>query len=162
MTVRYWLQRDRSDEKARYAVYDGRGRLKYCVKGTVKPSGEVMWLCDENGTAAGKIVRLGFNTFSVYRIRTDHETVRLGIAAASGRARVTFSGISFSIRGDVLSGSYEIIDADATVIASASKDFMKSCVQLTVNQEERELFCIGAAICIDSLTTERVPMPQMT
>ena len=161
MTVKYWLQRDRSDEKARYAVYDSRERLRYCVRGTVKPSGELMWICDDAGAAACKIMRLGFNTLSVYRIRTGNETARLNIAA-SGRARVSFSGISFSVRGDVLSGCYEIIDADATVICAVYKDFMKGCVQLTVNMEERALFCIGAAICIDSLTVDRMPAPQMT
>ena len=161
MTVKYWLQRDRSDEKARYAVYDDRERLRFTVKGTVKPSGELMWLYDGSGAAAGKILRLGFNTFSVYRIRTGRETLRLNIAVAAGRAKVSFPGISFSVRGDVLSGCYEIIDADGTVICAARKDFMKSCTQLTVNMEERELFCIGAAVCIDSLTPERLPSMQM-
>ena len=156
------MQRDRSDETARYAVYDGRGGLSYRVYGRIMPSGELIHITDTCESVKCKIRRLGFNRLSAYKIRSDYETVRMNLAAASGRAVVQFSGISFSVRGDVLGGSYDIVDADSTVVCTVCKDYAKSCVRLSVNMEERELFCIAAAVCIDGLTVERAPALQTT
>ena len=88
--------------------------------------------------------------------------MRLNIAVGSGRASIRFRGISFFVRGDVLMGSYSILDADTAVVCTVGKDFARGCTQLMLNQKEREVFCLATAICIDSMNVGSIPALQMT
>ena len=160
--VRFVLQRDKSDECSRYEVYDGSARLLYRISGKNSPSGASMIIRDTGGSVLCRIRRLGFNSLSAYSISSGTETARLNIVVSGGRAAVRFRGISFHIRGDVLSGSYDILDVDNTAVCAVNKDFTKGRVGLSVDMKEREIFCIAAAACIDSLTLDPVPALQMT
>ena len=160
--MRMQLQRDTSGETARYLVFDEGGTMCGRISGRISPSGELMMISDCGNNILCKVRRLGFSSLAAYRIRTGTETVRLQAAVSGGMAMVRFRGISFSIRGDVMSGSYDIIDADQTLVCSASKDFGKGCVMLEIFQQERGCLCVAAAACIDSLTLDRTPALQMT
>lgn len=160
--MKRYLQQDISDVCARYEVYDERGALIYRIRGRNTPSGESIRICDPQGAVLCKVRRLGFHALGAYTITIGCETVRLNIAVSAGRAAVRFRGISFSIRGDVMSGSYDIIDADKTVICTVYRDFTKGCTTLTVNNREREIFCIAAVACLNSLRAEAEPALQMT
>ena len=59
-------------------------------------------------------------------------------------------------------GSYSILDADTAEVCTVGKDFAKGCSQLLIRQEDREIFCIASAICIDSLAVGRLPALQMS
>jgi uncharacterized protein YxjI len=156
------LQRDRSGEQTRYLVYDEGGTMCGRISGRISPSGELMELSDCAGNILCRVRRLGFHTLSAYRIRTDTETVRLQAAVSGGVAMVRFRGISFSVRGDVMSGCYDIIDADQSLVCSAAKNYGKGAIRLEIYQQERGCLCVAAAACIDSLTLDRTPALQMT
>ncbi len=160
MTVRLFIKRDVSGSDSRYGVWDEKGAEKYRVIGRNTPSGESVRIKDNAGAAVCKIRRLGFSTLSAYTVKVGHETVRLNIALSGGVPSVRFHGISFIVRGDVCAGNYDILDADHTVVCVVSKDFAKRTLTLTVNMEERELFCIAAAICVDSLSLSTAPVLQ--
>ena len=162
ITVKIYLQRDTSDINARYQILDERGELKYTVTGKRNPSGESIRIRDIDGQTVCRIRGLGFSALSVYSISYGGESIRLNIAVANGRAAVRFRGISFLIRGDVLCGSYSVLDADTAVVCSVGKDFAKGCIQLDVFQTEREMFCIAAAACLDNLAVGHIPALQMT
>lgn len=121
-----------------------------------------MRICDTNGDIVCKIRSLGFTALSVYSISAGGESMRLNIAAGNGRASIRFRGISFLVRGDVLMGSYSILDADTAVVCTVSKDFVRECIQLNLHQKEREIFCLATAICIDSLNVCQTPVLQMS
>ena len=160
--MRIQLQRDTSGEDARYLVYDEGGTICGRIRGRINPPGEMMTLSDCGDNILCKVRRLGFSTLSAYRIRTSTETVRLQAAVSGGGAIVRFRGISFSVRGDVMSGSYDIIDADQSLVCAVAKDFGKGCVRLEIFQQERGCLFIAAAACIDSLALDRTPALQMT
>ena len=109
-----------------------------------------------------KIRRLGFSALSAYTVKVGGETARLNIAVTGGVASVRFHGISFMTRGDVAAGRYDILDADNSVVCVVGKNFANGDLALTVEMEDRELFCIAAAVCIDSLSMNVVPALQMT
>lgn len=161
MTVKRYMQPDTSDLFSRYEVFDDCGELLYRIRGKNTPSGESMRIRDMQDNIICKVRRLGFSALSAYSISEHGETVRLNIAVTD-RAAVRFRGISFSVRGDVLSGSYDIIDADRKVVCTVFRDFGKGCTQLTVNDKEREILCIAAAACINSLRADTAPALQMT
>lgn len=121
-----------------------------------------MQIRDKSDAAVCRIRRLGFSALSAYTIKVGAESARLNIAMGSGAASVRFHGISFMTRGDVVAGNYDILDADNSIVCVVNKDFAKRTLTLTVNMEERELFCIAAAVCIDSLSTNVQPVLQMT
>ena len=162
ITVKLYLQRDISTLNARYQVADERGRLRYTVTGKRNPSGESMRICDTSGNVVCKIRSLGFTALSVYSISAGGESMRLNIAVGNRRASIRFRGISFFVRGDVLMGSYSILDADTAVVCTVGKDFARGCTQLMLHQKEREIFCLATAICIDSLNVCQTPALQMT
>ena len=159
MEMKRYLQRDSSDLFARYEVYDGGGALLYRVRGKTTPSGESMRIRDAQDHILCKVRRLGFGALNAYSISLPGETVRLNIAAA-GRVMVRFRGISFAIRGDVLAGRYDIVDADRTVVCSAGRDYGKGCTCLMIYNSEREILCIAAAACINSLSADTLPVLQ--
>lgn len=160
--MKRYVKRDTSELYSRYETLDENGCLLYRVRGKQNPSGEHIRISDMNGAIVCKIRRLGVSAFSAYTIKVGGETARMNIAASSTAAAVRFHGISFIIRGDVIAGSYDILDADNSVICAVYKDFVKNALTLTVNLEEREIFCIAAAVCIDSLSVEPTPALQMT
>ncbi len=160
--MKVFLKRDTSGLYSRFEILDDRGRLKYTVRGKNTPSGEYVRIRDKDEAVVCKIRRLGFSALSMFAIRADDETVRLNIAVAGAVATVRFRGISFCIRGDVLTGNYDILDADNSVVCTVYKDFAKRTLTLKMSSEERELFCIGAAVCIDSLSVNTTPALQMT
>lgn len=147
---------------SRYAVLDEKGECIYKISGKNTPSGESVRIRDKEGNTLCKIRRLGFSALSAYSISEGGLIVGLNVAASAGRASVRFRGISFSICGDVLTGSYDIRDADNTVVCSVRKDYRKGYILLDVNIKERERFCIAAAVCIDSLSMDAQPAMQMT
>ena len=157
------LKRDTSELTSRYLVTDDRGDLRYRIVGKRTPSGESAQIRDPMGETVCKIRGLGFSGLSIYSVSPPGgDVMRLNIAASAGRMAVRFRGISFCIRGDILMGSYDILDADTAVVCSVGKDFSTGCTQLCVFQQEREIFCIAAAACIDSQTVERLPAMQMS
>lgn len=160
--VKLYLQRDISTLNARYQVADERGKLRYTVTGKRNPSGESIRICDLDGNTVCKIRSLGFTALSVYSISAGGESMRLNIAVGNRRASIRFRGISFFVRGDVLMGSYSILDADTAVVCTVGKDFARDCTQLMLHQKEREIFCLATAICIDSLNVCQTPALQMT
>ncbi|WP_407383949.1 hypothetical protein [Ruminococcus sp.] len=160
--MKFYLQRDTSREQARYQIADEAGRLRYTVTGKRNPSGERIHIKTQNGETVCKIRSLGFSALSVYSISSGGESMRLNIAVGTGRAAIRFRGISFFVRGDVLMGSYSILDADTAVICTVGKDFARGCTQLELYQEEREIFCLATAICIDSLNVGQLPVLQMS
>ena len=162
ITMKLYIQRDTSQLNSRYLIYDETGSLRYRVTGKSSTSGESMRITDESSAVLCKIRSIGFSALSVYGISCGGETIRLNIAAAEGRASVRFRGISFFIRGDVLQGSYSILDADTAVVCAVGKDFAKQCIQTEIFQEDREIFCLACALCIDSIAVIGAPALQLT
>lgn len=160
--MKRYLQQDVSDIASRYEVYGDRGELVCRVRGKITPSGESMRIVGLDGETLCKVRRLGFSALAAYSITIGGETVRLNIAVSAGRATVRFRGISFCIRGEVTSGSYDIIDADKTIVCAVYRDYAKGSTELTIYEKEREILCIAAAACLNSLRAEAAPALQMT
>ncbi len=159
--MKVFIRRDTSDEHARYLIDDEFENPLYNVTGRMTASGELMKIMSEGYTAA-KIRDMRLPVVRAYSVSYASENIKLFFTVRAGEVRVRFSGISWRIRGDVLGGSYDILDADSTVICTVYKHFSKNYSELTIFDTNRELFCIAAAICVESLNLERVADLQMT
>ena len=158
--MKLFIQRDVSDADARYRIFDEKGQPLWRVRGRLTPTGESMRLRDEKGSILCRIRRLGFGSLSAYRLLTRRESVYLNIAVSGTAAAARFRGISYCVRGDIRTGCYDIIDADATVVCSVYKDHSRGCIQLTINDNQRDILCTAAVLCIDSLKQYTVPVMQ--
>ena len=116
----------------------------------------------DGGFTAAKIRDLKLPVIDAYSVTVAQESVKLIFSYRAGRLRARYSGISWRIRGDILCGSYDILDADGTIICSVFEHFSKNCTELNIFEKSRELFCIASAICVNSLNVERVPDFQLT
>lgn len=159
INVKYYLRRDVSQEAARFEIFDELGQLYCRAEGRRTTSGETLRLIRGERTLA-KIRDLSLTVLDTCSIVTDTESVRLLMTLSKGTLTVRFRGISFYIRGDVLSGSYDILDADNTTVAVISKDYANGCTAITVYNSARELFCLAALVCIERVASGMTPVPQ--
>lgn len=158
--MKAFIRRDTSDIHSRFLVFDEYGDKIYSVTGRNTASGELMKVIDGGFTAA-KIRDMRLPVLDAYSVSVGAESVKLFFTYRAGRLRVRYSGISWRIRGDILSGSYDILDADGTLICSVFEHFSKNCTELNIYEKGRELFCLASAICVNTLNIERVPDLQM-
>ena len=159
--MKVFIRRDTSDLHSRFLVFDEYGNKIYSVSGRNTASGELMKVIDAGFTAA-KIRDMKFPVINAYSITVGTESVKLFFTYRAGRLRARYSGISWRIRGDILSGSFDILDADGTIICSVCERFSDNCTELNIYEKGRELFCIASAVCVNSMNFERVPDLQLT
>ncbi len=157
--MKLYLKRDTSSDSARFEVLDERGDRYLTATGRRNPAGETVRLC-RDGRAIARIRDLNLSVLNAYGITTPSESARLILAIGGGTLSARFRGISFYIRGDVLSGAFDILDADNTVVCAVSKKLSKGYTELTVYNSQRELFCIASVICIESVASAATPMLQ--
>lgn len=159
--MKVFIRRDTCEIHSRFLVFDEYENKLYSVTGRNTASGEIMKVIDAGFTAA-KIRQLRLPVIDAYSVTVASESVKLIFSYRAGRLRARYSGISWRIRGDILSGSYDILDADGTIVCTVFEHFSKNCTELNIFEDSRELFCIASAICVNSLNIERVPDLQLT
>lgn len=150
--VKIYLKRDSSDFSSRYIIFDELCDEKYRILGKHIASGERMYILKGEEKVA-KIRNIQFTVFRSYSITVKNETIRLIITKTGADYTVNFRGISWHIRGDIIAKSYDILDADNTIVATNCKRF-SPCgdgYELNIFSDSRELFCIAIAVCIDSI-----------
>ena len=150
------LKRDVSQENSRFLVYDIKGDHRYTVYGKNLNKFERMYICDDEKTLV-KIVEISspFDVLKSYRVIQGDESFRIIITNTRNMLSINFLGLSFKIKGDILNRRYEIIDIDGTLQAYVSDNFSKKYTDIDVRNEQRELFCLSIAICINTINISR-------
>ncbi|MDP4119637.1 MAG: hypothetical protein Q8876_01065, partial [Bacillota bacterium] len=84
------------------------------------------------------------------------------ITLTYAKQQFTFYGISWHIRGDLLTKNYDIVDIDNSVI-------MSHCVrwgqfgdgyEINILSENREILCLCVAICLNHIQLAEIKAPQ--
>ena len=72
-------------------------------------------------------------------------------SVTSGKTDFRFHGISWLLCASADLRSFEIFDADGTLVMSQSTDslYHTGAYTLEIYHELRELFCVAAAVCAD-------------
>lgn len=163
MNVKLYLKRDNSSEFSRYIVLDELGVEKYSIVGRHLASGERMYILD------GEKKLMKIKDTKLYMLRSFYisqksDAMRILIAYKGNDISVTFHGICWHISGDVLGKAYDILDIDNSVVASVSKSYSSGTqlFEININNEEKELFCIAGAVCVNSIATVHKMAAQTT
>jgi len=156
-----YIKRDITDITSRFTVFDETCTAeKYLVTGTHSAAGEKMQIVPANGSEVLlTIKKIPLPVLHTYSISDKKESIKLIVNNAGKTGTCYYYGISWRIRGTIETGSYDIVDADNTVIASHIKRW-SSCgdgFELNVNNEDRELFCIATAVCLNSFLAAEIP-----
>lgn len=161
--MKIYLKRDNSSLNSRYVVYDELGLPKYTIVGKHSASGERMYIMqDESVVAKMRDTRLG--VLKNFTVTDSGSSARIIITNKGSNISINFRGVSWHIRGDVLAKSYDILNVDNSVIAavSAFSTFGRDSLEININNDNKELFCIASVVCIDSIATAATPVMQMS
>lgn len=142
--MKLFLKRDISSFDSLFTVLDDKCSDKYYVR-RVK---NIIELRDLRGKPLLKIRSLPFPALRAYSMSTVGRSAKLMI---NPKSRCYYYGLSWHIRGDILTKSFDIIDADNSLVATHCKRFCDSGdgFELNIENEAAELFCIGTAVCVN-------------
>ncbi len=152
--MKIYIKRDKSNETARYIIYSESGEELYKVVGECKGRTERAYvLCGENCVAKIRDIRL-FMLRTCY-VNTKQDSFHIVLTSSNDKMKITFHGIDFHIRGDVLYQSYDLMNIDNSVVCCVSKRFVAhaDALEMNINEEKQILNCIVCAIFLDSLCT---------
>ena len=149
--MKLFLSRDTSMSHSRFLVTDESGNRKYVVTGKGSASIERLVISDTQGQMLVTIRVSHFSFFSAFVVSDYKE--RFSMVAGRNRAEYKFHGISWTLCRSRDVRSFEIFDADGTsVMLQLADNFIrKGYYELNIFSEQRELFCIAAAICADTI-----------
>lgn len=162
--MKLYIKRDVSDEKSRFSVLDSDCKEKYRIEKVRSVFGEKLAILDKEKITCLTIRRFALFFFDVFYISTKNESYYLLLSKSQGNIRCKFYAISWRIRGDLVTKSFDIMDADNTVVATHIKRW--GCggagCELNVFDKSRELFALAAVTCINTLqTTETAAMQPL-
>ena len=136
---------------SRFIVTDSSGYNKYVVTGKCTASIQRLVISDMQGKMLVTIRVAPFSFFSAFVVSDGTE--RFSMIASYNKREYKFHGISWTLCRSCDVRSFEIFDADGTsvMLQLADNYISKGCYELDIFSEQRELFCIAAAICADTI-----------
>ncbi len=151
--MKLFLKRDNSSEHTRFIVCDHLGVEKFTVTGKRRATTDKMILSSADATPLVTIRSAPFHVFYAFSIKDSKD--RFAITATKGRNFIEyrFHGISWRLCKSSDCRSFEIFDADGKLIMSQCADRYLStgAYELDIYSEQREYFCIAAAICANAV-----------
>lgn len=147
--MKVFLKRETASGNVIFTVKDCMGDDKYTVTAKEGTPMSKAYIKDKEGLKRLVIRRINLPMYTLYSISSAGERISL-VTSHSNLQECIFYGISWHISGDVRKKSYDIVDADKSVVAAVTKAGIGNCdaVSLNIFCEQRELFSIGAAICL--------------
>ncbi len=163
--MKLFLKRDVSAKYSGFTVYDEFGNAKYFAKpkptklnATSKASKFNIILTNTENEQIAKIRQLpivGTNTF-VLKVKKSHITF-VTVVTSKGIYSY-FYGNNWHIHGDVAAKNFDIIDVDNSIISSQKRN-LKS-IEININDESNELYCVLTSICVCFINTIEKPLVQ--
>lgn len=152
--MKIYLKRDKSDEKSRYIVYTENGDELYRIIGESKGHTERAYvMCKENCVLKIRDTRL-FMLRTCY-VNSKDESFHIVVTSASGKTAISFHGIDYHIRGDILKNSYDIMNIENSVVCCVSRKYVThaDAIELNIFDNKHLLSCIACAMFLDSVCT---------
>lgn len=152
--MKLFLRRDNSSANTRFIVCDHTGAEKFTVTGKRTASSDKMILSSMDAVPLVTIRSAPFLVFYAFSIKDSKDKFAITATKGSRFIRFRFHGISWTLCRSNDLRSFEIFDADGKLIMSQSADRYLStgAYELDIYSEQREYFCIAAAICADAVS----------
>lgn len=151
--MKLFLKRDNSAQHTRFIVCDHLGNEKFNVTGRRTIGADKMIICSTDSTPLVTIRCTPFLVFYAFTVKDSKD--RFAITATKSRRFIEyrFHGISWTLCRSNDGRSFEIFDADGKLIMSQSADryLLTGAYELEIYSEQRECFCIAAAVCANAI-----------
>ncbi len=147
MNMKRYIKRDIGFGNSIFTVLDELGSELY--KAEKHKNGIV--LLSNDGEKLLKIKALHLPKLCAYSITDRNNNIKFFMNPQ--KRSCYFYGTAWQVRGDVFSKSFDIIDADNSLVCAHEKSFSngRSCYLVTVEKDYNELLCLGTALCVESL-----------
>lgn len=146
-SMKLYIRRDKNAENSLFIVYDELCKEKYYVTGTKDKL--VLYNMDEIRVMT--IRRVPLPAVKAFSITAGKRNIKFLITPANSKVPCYYYGVKWHIRGNIFVNSFDILDVDNSVVATNAKRF-SPCgdgYELNVYSENKELFCIATALCIN-------------
>lgn len=149
--MKLYLKRDLSSENSRFLVLDELCRESFYVLSSGK-SLEKLVITTADGMVVTKINRLPLPMFFAYSITANGRNIRFILNPAKNARNCYYYGVSWHIRGDVFTKSFDILDVDNSVLAVHSRCFgVCDGYELNIYSEENLQLCLASAVCVNTV-----------
>lgn len=145
--MKLYIKRDKSTDNSMFVVFDEHCNEKYYVIGS-KDKFELINLGKEKLLKIRRVPLPALNAFSISAYKRN---IKFIIGSSSSKVQCYYYGIGWRIRGNIFIKSFDILDADNSLVATHVKRF-SGCgdgYELNIINEDMELFGIATALCIN-------------
>lgn len=152
--MKIYLKRDKSDEKSRYIVYAENGDELYRIIGETKGHTDRSYVLYKDNCVA-KIRDSRLLVLRTCYVNSKEGSFHIVITSASEKMTISFHGIDFHIRGDILKKSYDIMNIENSVVCCVSRRYVTraDAIELNIFDKKHILSCIACAMFLDSVCT---------
>ncbi len=153
--MKLFLKRDVSANYCGFTVYDELGKPKYFSKLRPSKTGTKqkfnLVLFDTQGNRLAKIRQLSLASANTFVLRVGKSHITFVVVITSKGIYSYFYGNNWHIHGNIATKNFNIIDVDNSVISS--QRFYRDSLEITINDEHNELYCILTSICACFINT---------
>ena len=152
--MKIYLKRDKTDEKSRYIVYAENGDELYRIIGETKGNTERAYVLYKNSCVA-KIRDARLFMFRTCFVNSKDDSFHIVLTSVSDKITISFHGIDFHIRGDILKKSYDIMNIENSVVCCVSRRYVTraDAIELNIFDNKHIISCIACAMFLDSVCT---------
>lgn len=151
--MKLFIRRSTDASGCLFVLYDESGNEKYKV---FRKAFKLMpiasyRIADVTGDTAAKIRRLPFVGAKTFALKANRSRVNLVLLPTQQGVFATFYGNNWHVNGNIAAKNFSVIDVDKTEVFRHIRHSRYG--ELEIFDEENELLCVAAAICINLLNT---------
>ena len=151
--MKLFIKRDTSASDREFVICDASGNEKYTVVSVTSnvTANANLQIRDANGNVGARIRRLPIPGTMTFVLKAYGTHINFVIVPTQKGVYSYFYRNNWHVSGDIAAKNFTVIDVDKTVVFR--HDRHTGYGELTIEDEENELFCIAAAVCVDLLNT---------
>ena len=149
-----YIKQNTEPDNILFHIFDKAGVPAFTVTGDLGSLGGKLYLLDAGGTEAARIHRLGVSTLSKYSVVIgEKERLRVTQNFTAPKQLFKLTKTSWRLRGDFLTRTFDVVDADHSVLMSHGRCWNScgDCFGVQITRDQDVPACLAVAVIIDSV-----------
>ena len=136
-----------------FTLSDDRGKELYKVTGYRGTTCDKFSISTPEGISLAQMRLVPLKFIYAFGVKVKGKTVGVTVMDTGGAPEYKFHGLDWFMKDDCFGRAFRIYDKnDKLIMAQADNHFSsRGYFELDIKDEEKELFCIAAAVCVDLL-----------
>lgn len=167
ISVKLYLRRSNAADNMQLEIFDENNNAVFRVFAANKSSKELIKIFNvyngiNNAEEICKIRAVKLSSLKINSVSSCNTKFRILIMPKDNQIFARFYGVGWHIRGSIISGSYDIMDVDNSVIAAVSKNFSNNYTQISIFSEQKAILAIASIVCLENIALDRNPVLQIS